>query len=235
LQTDIGRGFSPVRARVGLLVALLALGADLWSVKLRYPETSYSVWLEPLINSRWAIALTALVAQVWLSGGDLPTLGLSGPSGGWRKWLWLSVSLGLIIGGFLIPATVLWVVVGLRLPVEAVAPEEIGPSFLRMCVFAPLLEESLYRVALCVPLTALTGPYRAIAVSGLAFGLLHFLYRNPSPENLLGGVFLAWVYLRSSSIVVPVALHAVGNLVILVGQVAIWYWLGDTPLIQYHG
>jgi membrane protease YdiL (CAAX protease family) len=125
-------------------------------------------------------------------------------------------------------ATALWVAAGWRLPVGSVAPGEIGPAFFRMCVFAPLLEEAIYRVALCVPLAAVAGPKWAIVVSGTAFGFLHAFYGNLSPENALGGFFLAWAYLRSGSVCVPVTLHAAGNLLILAGQVGVWYWLTDT-------
>ena len=107
-----------------------------------------------------------------------------------------------------------------------VEPAAVGPAFLRMCVFAPLLEEAIYRVALCVPLAATVGAGWAVAASGAAFGLLHAVYGNPSPENVLGGFFLAWAYLRSGSACVPVLLHAAGNLLVLAGQVGGWYYLG---------
>jgi uncharacterized protein len=72
----------------------------------------------------------------------------------------------------------------------------------------------------------LTGPWRAIAASGAVFALLHVAYGNPSPENLLGGFFLAWAYLRSGSVWLPVLLHSAGNLLCLAAQLGTWYWLG---------
>jgi membrane protease YdiL (CAAX protease family) len=96
-----------------------------------------------------------------------------------------------------------------------------------MCVVAPVLEEVLYRLALCVPLAVWLGPWTAIVVSGLAFAGLHVAAGNPSPENLVGGLFLAWAYLKSESIFVPVLLHSLGNLCALAGQVGTWYWLGS--------
>jgi membrane protease YdiL (CAAX protease family) len=183
LRTDIGRGLSHVRARVAAIVGLLAIAVDLWLVWLyRYPES---------IDGRWAVALTAAAAHVWLSGGDLPTVGLSCPSGGWSRWVRLGAALGLVAALCISAMLGLWVAIGWRLPVEWVAPAEIGPRFLEMCVFAPLLEEAIYRVALCVPLAALAGPRWALAASGAVFGLLHAVYGNPSPANLLGGFFLA--------------------------------------------
>jgi membrane protease YdiL (CAAX protease family) len=96
-----------------------------------------------------------------------------------------------------------------------------------MCVVAPLVEETTYRLVLFMPLAVLLGPWKAIAVSGLAFGGLHVVYGIPSPENLVGGFFLAWAYLRSESIAVPLLMHSLGNLCVLVLQVGVWYWLGS--------
>ncbi len=198
-------------------IGLVAVAADLWVVWLnRYPES---------IDGRWAVALAALTAQVWLSAGDLSTVGLCAPAGGWRQWVRLTALLGVVAVGCVGAAAGLWVAAGWHLPVQSVAPAETGSAFLRMCVFAPLLEEAVYRVALCVPLTAVAGPWPAVVASGAVFGLLHAVYGNASPENLLGGFLLAWVYLRSGSACMPVLLHAAGNLVILCGQIGLWYSL----------
>lgn len=70
-----------------------------------------------------------------------------------------------------------------------------------------VLEETIYRLAPCAPLAIVLGPWRAIAVSGLVFGALHVVAGNPSPENVVGGFLLAWVYVKSGSIAVPVLLH----------------------------
>jgi hypothetical protein len=56
-------------------------------------------------------------------------------------------------------------------------------------------------------------------------------YRIPiyvtSPENLVGGFFLAWAFLKSETILMPWLLHAVGNGIVLAAQVAGWYWLAS--------
>jgi len=72
-------------------------------------------------------------------------------------------------------------------------------------------------------MVALLGPRGTIVASGLLFGALHVLYGNPGPDNLLAGFLLAWTYLRSGSILVPFALHALGNLGVLASWVALWY------------
>ena len=216
MGTNIGRGLRGGRACVAVTIGLLAVTGDLWLVWLyRYPES---------IDGRWAIALTSLAAYIWLAGGDLPTVGLVAPSGGWRRWAKLAILLGLVAVACMGVASGVWVAAGWRLPVQSVAPTQVWPAFFHMCVFAPLLEEAVYRVALCVPLAAIAAPGWAIAVSGAVFGLLHVVYGNPSPENILGGFFLAWAYLRSGSVCVPVLLHAAGNLLALAGQIGVWYW-----------
>jgi hypothetical protein len=47
----------------------------------------------------------------------------------------------------------------------------------------------------------------------------------PSPEILVGGLFLAWAFLRSESIVVQVLMRSLGHLVALAAQVGICYRL----------
>jgi len=64
LRTGIGRSLHGRRARVAAALGASAVVVDLGVVWLdRYPES---------IDGRWAVALTALVAHTWLSGGDLP-------------------------------------------------------------------------------------------------------------------------------------------------------------------
>ena len=179
------------------------------------------------IEARGVLAVVALVAHLRLTQGDLASVGLHlTPSQGWRWWVKVSLWIGLAVAACVVVGLGLWVLSGQELPIHATPPSDIGRSFLRMCVFAPVLEEVLYRLALCVPLAVWLGPWRAIVVSGLAFAGLHVAAGNPSPENLVGGLFLAWAYLKSESIVVPVLLHSLGNLCALVGQVGTWYWLG---------
>jgi membrane protease YdiL (CAAX protease family) len=92
-----------------------------------------------------------------------------------------------------------------------------------MCILAPAVEEGIYRVGLCCGTVGLLRPGGAIAASGLLFGALHVLYGNPGPDNLVAGFFLAWAFLKSGSILVPLALHAAGNLCVLASWIALWY------------
>ncbi|MEN6575176.1 MAG: CPBP family intramembrane glutamic endopeptidase [Phycisphaerales bacterium] len=110
-------------------------------------------------------------------------------------------------------------------PRFVLAPESALRILPGWCVYYPLLEELLYRLVLCAPLAALFGPWRAIVISGVVFGALHLLYGNPAPTNLVAGYILAWAYIRSESIFVPIVWHSLGNAAILVFQVVAWYMM----------
>jgi membrane protease YdiL (CAAX protease family) len=204
-----------IASAVGALVVTADLALVWWG---GYPEA---------IEGRGVLAIVALAAHLRLTDGDLASVGLHlTPSQGWRWWARVSLWIGLAVAACVVVGLGLWVLTGQELPIYATPPSDIGRSFLRMCVFAPVLEEVVYRLALCVPLAVWLGPWRAIVVSGLAFAGLHIAGGNPSPENLVGGLFLAWAYLKSESIVVPVVLHSLGNLCALAAQVGTWCWLG---------
>ncbi len=221
VRTTIGRRLNSSRSRLHVAVAIggLVVAADFAIISwMRYPTS---------IEGRGALAVIALVAQFRLVQGDLSSVGLRlTPTQGWWYWCRVSLFIGLAVGACVAVGLGAWVLSGHDLPVYCTSPRHIGTSFLQMCIFAPVLEETIYRFSLCVPLAVLLGPWRTIAVSGIVFGGLHLVYGNPSPENLVGGFFLAWAFLKSESIVVPVLLHSLGNLCALAAQIGAWYWLG---------
>lgn len=218
MRTAIGERLSSSRGRLvtASVIAALVVAADLILVRWsRYPIDT---------EGRGVLAIIALAANVWIVQGHLPSLGFRlTPAQGWWFWVRVTLPIGLAVGACIVVGLGAWVLSGRQLPVYATSPGDVGTSLLAMCVFAPVLEETTYRLAVCMPLAVLLGPWKAVTASGLAFGGLHFAYGNPSPENLVGGFFLAWAYLKSESIVVPVLLHGLGNLCALAAQVAIWY------------
>ena len=175
---------------------------------------------------RLALALIAFAAVVFLTDGDLQSVGLrSSPKQGWRPWIRTSFRIGLFVALCIALGLGIWTLTGRQIPVYAVSPSNIVSSFLHMCFVAPVLEETIYRVIVCVSLVNVFGCWKTIAVNGVLFGMLHVVYGNPSPENLVGGFFLAWVYLKSETILLPVILHSLGNFIALLCQVATWHFL----------
>lgn len=222
--TPIGQQLSGSRWRLALasLVGGAAVTADLLLVHVRVTGAA--------IDPRWLLALLPLIAYFLIARGDRRSLGLIAvPIQGWGYWCRATVVLGLLIallvGGLIAIAWAVCWLIGAELPVYALPPSLVGHVFVGSCITAPLLEESIYRLALCVPAAVLLRPAGAIAVSGIIFGLLHVVYGNPGPDNLIAGFFLAWAFLKSGSIVVPLVWHSLGNLCALAVQVGTWYWI----------
>ena len=216
LQTDIGRAFGRNRGKLLLAsaIALLTVTVDVllsWKYK-----PSYAV--------RGMVPLVAIALYVWLSAADPGTLGLRlHPRQGYAYWVRMTALIGGGMGVLLILVFGTWYLLVGPPPVYRTAPEDFYRVFVHACVGAPLVEEATYRLVLCVPLVRLLGPWGGIAASGALFAALHVVYGNPSPENLLGGFVLAWAFVKSGSLVVPLLWHSLGNLVALLGQLVAWH------------
>jgi len=78
-------------------------------------------------------------------------------------------------------------------------------------VHAPLVEEVTFRLLLCAPLVGRLSSAANIALSGIVFTLAHWITGGLGPDSVVGGFFLAWAFLRSGTILVPIAMHALGN------------------------
>lgn len=74
-----------------------------------------------------------------------------------------------------------------------------------------MFEETIYRWLLVTAVAALGWRWCAVVASGAVFAYLHFVYGNAGPDNFIGGYLFAWMYLRSGSILVPLAFHALAN------------------------
>jgi membrane protease YdiL (CAAX protease family) len=150
------------------------------------------------------------------------------PMQGWAYWAKVTVVLAAV---FLI-VLVACAAVFLGLLHYSIPPShvylshrsQIWPLFVWMCVISPTTEEIIFRLAICPPVAAWFGPKATIAVNGVIFAALHVLYGNASPENLLAGFFLAWAFLKSGTLAVPMALHSLGNLCAFASQVLCFYW-----------
>jgi membrane protease YdiL (CAAX protease family) len=149
-----------------------------------------------------------------LVNGRISAVGLNAvPSGGWRSWCLIAVLLALLTALLAIPLAALWWLCGGRLDDLHQSDWHYGGVLVEFGVRAPLVEELIFRMGLCPPVAAWLGPRTAIAVSGILFGLSHIAYGGANPVNLVAGFLLAWAFLKSNTILVPLLLHALGNLV----------------------
>lgn len=85
-------------------------------------------------------------------------------------------------------------------------------GFIMVCILAPLLEEVLFRgIILKGMLNYKVNPVLAILISGIIFGMAHLNPWQFVGAGLLGCIF-GFVYYRTKSLGLPVALHALNNL-----------------------
>ena len=161
----------------------------------------------------------------WLTDWDLHALGLRlRPSQTWGYWLKATLVLGAIVScvvGVFLGALL---ILGIPIPWKAMAqePDQIAPFFVTACIMAPLTEEGIYRFALCLPAARLFGRWPTIILSGVVFGALHVVYGKPAPDNLVAGFVLGWALLKSESLLIPVILHALGNLCVLIAGLVVY-------------
>ena len=177
---------------------------------------------------RVSLAMIMFASAVCLSDGHLKSLGIRvSPVQGWSQWILTSLKIGTAVAVFILLGLGSYRAMGYDINFPVTHPSQAPSRFMQMCLVAPTVEEAVYRLSACGLIAAVIGNKRTIAVNGLLFGFLHVLYGNPSPENLVGGFFLAWAFLKSETILIPMVLHSVGNLLVLLGQVGAWYMLGE--------
>ena len=182
--------------------------------------------------SRWVrpeefMTVTALLTLVFilcLEGGTAPELRLtSRPVQSWGWWVRLACGFGLVIAVIsVVVVGFLWAI-GRPMPIPRASPSALPARLFAFCVFAPVVEELIYRGFLTQALAGTMGTWGLIVTSGVVFGLLHVLYGNPGPDNLVAGFFLQWAFLKSGSILVPMAMHAAGNALAVTSHVVNWH------------
>lgn len=213
----IGQAFRK-RSRLAILLAVSIVAIDFALVHRYYGEL------------RASVALVGFALAIYLSDDDCRSLGLrASPVQGWLPWIRTSLKIAMIVAVCIILGGLgTWVITGQSLKPYVTEPSQIGSRFIQMCFVAPVIEESIYRVCACGLIAAIVGHRQTIAINGVLFGALHVYYGNPSPENLVGGFFLAWSFLKSETILIPAILHSGGNMLALIAQVAGWHLLRGT-------
>lgn len=104
-------------------------------------------------------------------------------------------------------------------------------NLLSIIVFAPLIEELLFRGFLQTYARKFFGPFGAIFVSSICFSLFHFAWSQglgniPIVGSLLVlSFFLGFVYERQNSLWASISLHAIFNALSVLNL----YFLGRTP------
>jgi membrane protease YdiL (CAAX protease family) len=171
----------------------------------------------------WSLAAVALALVLAAPGLDLGDLGLRWPRGSAYT---LVGALGFVVS--------LGLLAGLRRRVDrgadVLAPAEVGAllprtakerrAFAGLALTAAVCEELLYRgflLAVAVAVAPELGPWRLVAVSGLAFAVAH-TYQGVAGMLTAGvlGAGFAVLFLGSGSLLLPVLYHVLIDLRLLV-------------------
>jgi membrane protease YdiL (CAAX protease family) len=177
---------------------------------------AYSSWLtvdetyQAALCGGYVIGFFLLAFFGVMAKGRRSSFGLTMPVQGWTYWVWLGTALFLFFAILVVVLPITWWLLGWRM--DGFLSLAADTDFVEGGLRSPVLEEILYRFALCTVVAARWGPCAAIVLSGSMFGFAHIIYGNPNVFNLAGGFFLAWSFLKSNSILVPILFHALGNL-----------------------
>lgn len=212
------------RAWVPVLVVVCVIAADGWSV-----GPTAGPWL---VSRQWlrlaVVLVVALGLQRWLGPAALP-LTWGRAREGLRlcgKVVLVGAAVCVVVGLGALAASHLF---GLRWtpqPANFRHAHEYAGWLVLAVVWAPLIEELVYRGIVQARLRQVTGPWVAIGCSGLAFWVYHWVSfgRVTSPHHLGAGLLLAWSYERSRSLLAPTLLHALGNLVLGTADLVYILW-----------
>ena len=132
-----------------------------------------------------------------------------------RKPLFLSI---FLLAAFLLLEEFYFYVLGIEMPesfIEFMLAEPILLGFISVVVVAPIIEEFLFRGFLYSQLRrSFLKDWGAVAVSSLVWTAIHFQYEVGILFFLfLFGLFLGYFRIKYNSLLIPVALHALNNLI----------------------
>ena len=132
-----------------------------------------------------------------------------------RKPLFLGI---FLLAAFLLFEEFYFYVLGIEMPesfIEFMLAEPILLGFISVVVVAPIIEEFLFRGFLYSQLRrSFLKDWGSVAVSSLVWTAIHFQYEVGILFFLfLFGLFLGYFRIKYNSLLIPVALHALNNLI----------------------
>ena len=108
--------------------------------------------------------------------------------------------------------------------------------YLAICLFYPVFsaygQEIIYRTFLSKRYSRIfPGKWHFVAASAVTFSFLHIVYYNPFSMilTLIGGLYLAWVYQQTGSVLFTSVLHGIYGIIFFGVGMGQYFWL-DMPV-----
>jgi len=158
-------------------------------------------------------ALSAVVMFAFVQSGEVPRFS-SVPDAG--PWFWAGLALsatgGTVVLGELANLTtqMLPLSPGLARLFNQLTNGNLLVSLFTLSLVAPLTEEALFRGVLLRSFARRWGDTPGLVLSSALFAGFH-LNVWQAPAAFLAGLFLGWVFLRTRSLLYPIAAHALFN------------------------
>jgi len=183
--------------------------------------------VQPAVDFKWLIIPCLLVSAsllpTWLRKDDFPPMCLEGRH--------VAVSLGMVCLTCLctIPVVVLglWLMVRMHWPIPlrpvVAGPDGWFPWLVYQFLYVAVAEELFFRGYLQANVMRLLGdarpgsrridPYVAIVISAGCFALAHAVVQGQITSLLtfLPGLILAWLFIRTHSLLAPILFHGLAN------------------------
>jgi len=101
-----------------------------------------------------------------------------------------------------------------------------APAFFTAVIFAPVLEELIFRGVVLQGFLRNYSPVKAIIWTNVLFGLAHL-----NPWQFIGaflmGILISWMYYKTRNLILPVAMHMLNNVISY-----LFLYLSDVPFSE---
>lgn len=180
---------------------------------------------------RFALGIAAMLVYITFGGIRLwrPLINV-GPAKGWRFWSKFLIITNLALIVFLVillgilklvnpPFNSYKILFGIQL-------SELPLYLIVGSIIAPITEELLYRFIVCNFVINIFPKFKVlftILISGSLFALFHLVCGYANIMNIVAGFILAWIYLKSESLILPIVFHALGNVWVHLFCLALYY------------
>jgi uncharacterized protein len=208
-----------------------------WFIILTYIVMQFSVlllvpfvpWMKDqgvdlyTVQNWWSVIsfLIAVIITVLLLRKDMRTPAMRGATGPWMTILWIVVGVAAAFAGQMLAAMIemaLGIVPGSENTSNLLEAVRDVPAFvLIVVIFAPVLEEIIFRKIIFGEIYKRTNFFVAVLISALLFGVVHMELLHLLTYFSMGVVF-AGLYVLTKRIIVPIVVHSLMNLTVVISQ-----------------